>query len=110
MSDKSIPQIMESIPRYFVPERAKGVDAVVNFHLTGDQGGDWAVTIREQQCTVSRGGDPHPRLVFSADAQDCLDILSGKMDGTRAFMQGKLRLQGDMSLAIRLASFFKLDQ
>ena len=110
MDQQSIPQLMDSIPQYFVPERAKGVDAVVNFRLTGAGGGDWVVTIRQQTCTVQQGIDPQPRLVFSAEAQDCLDVLTGKMDGMRAYMQGRLRLQGDMSLAIRLAGFFKLDQ
>lgn len=110
MNNYTIPQLMDRIPTYFVPERAKGVDAVVNFRLTGEKGGDWVVTIRNQQCTVIQGIDPAPRLVFSAEAQDCLDILTGKMDGMRAYMQGRLRLQGDMSLAIRLAGFFKLDQ
>ena len=110
MMNYSISQLMDHIPQYFVPERAKGVDAVVNFHLTGEKGGDWVVTIREQQCTVQPGEDPSPRLVFSAEAQDCLDILTGKIDGMRAYMQGRLRLKGDMGLAIRLAGFFKLDQ
>ena len=110
MIEGSIPQLMDSIPQYFVAERAAGVDAVVQFNLTGDQGGEWIVTIRDQKCTVVKGVDPKPRLVFSAEAQDCLDILTGKMDGMRAYMRGKLKLKGDMSLAIRLAGFFKLDQ
>jgi putative sterol carrier protein len=110
MIEGSIPQLMDRIPQYFVPEKAAGVDAVVQFSLTGEGGGDWIVTIRDQKCSVIQGVDPNPRLVFSAEAQDCLDILSGKMDGMRAYMRGRLRLKGDMSLAIRLAGFFKLDQ
>ncbi len=108
--EKSIPEFMESIPQFFVPEKATGIDAVVQFHLTGDNGGDWFVTIRDRHCSVDKGEASSPKLVFTAAAQDCLDILTGKLDGMRAFMTGKLKLKGDMSLAMKLTSLFKLDQ
>jgi len=110
MIEKAIPELMDSIPRYFIPEKSNGVDAVVQFHLTGAQGGDWNVTIQNKACSVSKGIADNPRLTFTADAQDCLDILSGKLDGLRAYMSGKLKLKGDMGLAMKLAGFFRLDQ
>jgi putative sterol carrier protein len=42
-----------------------------------------------------------------ADARDAVKILTGQMDGTSAFMQGKLKLKGDMGLAMRLTTLFK---
>ena len=110
MIKDSIPELMESIPQYFVPEKAEGVDAVIQFSLSGDQGGDWMVTIRNKECQVARGIAPDPRLTFSAEAQDCLDILMDKLDGMRAYMTGRLRLKGDLRLAMKIASFFKIDQ
>jgi len=110
MIGKTIPELMENIPHYFVPEKASGVEAVIQFHLTGNQGGDWNVTIQNKECAVNKGIVENPRLIFTADAQDCLDILSGKLDGLRAYMFGKLKLKGDMRLAMKIAGFFKLDQ
>lgn len=101
---------MDSIPQYFVPENASGIDSIIQFHLTGDKGGDWYVTIRDQKCSVEKGESPNPKLIFTASAQDCLDIFSGKLDGMRAFMTGKLKLKGDMSLAMKITSFFKINQ
>jgi len=47
-------------------------------------------------------------LKMSGDAQTVMDVFSGKQDGVRAYMQGKLRVAGDMSLAMRLTGLFKL--
>ena len=33
--------------------------------------------------------------------QDWLDMLHGKLDGQMAFMSGKLKIKGDMALAMK---------
>jgi putative sterol carrier protein len=47
-------------------------------------------------------------MTMTADAREFRDILLGKMDGMMAFMQGKLQLAGDLNLAMKLTSFFKM--
>jgi putative sterol carrier protein len=102
----TIQSLMDRLPEAFLPEKAAGVNSDVHFALSGDKGGDWVVRIHQQTCVVERGIIPNPNLTFKADAQDCLDIFTGKIDGMRAFMQGKLQLIGDMSLAMRLTNLF----
>ncbi len=106
MSEISIQSIMDRLCGAFVPERAEGIDQTIQFQLNGDQGGDWVITIQNQTCKVEPGTIPNPTLRFTADAQDALDILAGKMDPMRAFMQGKLRLEGDMGLAMKMTKLF----
>lgn len=106
MSEQSIQDWLGELPAHFLPEKAAGMDATVQLNLTGDQGGDWYISIREQKVEVQPGIAPNPRLTLKADAQDILKILSGKMDGMRAFMQGKLKVNGDMSLAMKLMNMF----
>ncbi len=108
--EKTIPELMNSIPEYFVPEKAAGVDAVIQFMLSGEKGGNWYVTIKNMQCSVTEGILPDPKLTFSATAQDCLDIFTGELDGMRAYMTGRLRLKGDMRLAMKIVSFFSFNQ
>jgi putative sterol carrier protein len=43
---------------------------------------------------------------LGGDAQDVLKILSGQMDGMRAFMQGKVKVSGDMGLAMKMMNLF----
>jgi len=35
-------------------------------------------------------------------------MMNGKMNGTTAFLTGKLKIQGDVSLAMKLESLFNL--
>jgi putative sterol carrier protein len=108
MSDLTIQSLMDRLPGAFLPEKAAGVNATVQFALSGAGGGDWIVKIQNQTCSVDKGSMPNPTLVFKAEAQDCLDIFTDKLDGMRAFMQGKLQLVGDMGLAMKLTNLFKV--
>ena len=108
MSDLSIQSLMERMQAAFIPEKSAGIDVTVQIELQGEGGGNWVVTISNQKCTVTQGTIANPTLKMSGDAQTVMDVFSGKQDGVRAYMQGKLRLTGDMSLAMRLAGLFKL--
>ncbi len=108
MSDITVPQLVRNHERAFKPEAAEGVEAVIQYHLTGEQGGDWIVDIREGKCTVAEGSAENPKMTLTADAQDFKDVLTGKANGMQYFMQGKLRLAGDLNLAMKLTTFFKM--
>jgi putative sterol carrier protein len=106
MSEQSIKDWLGELPSHFIPEKSNGTDAVIQLNLTGDQGGDWYVTIQNEVVAVSPGVAANPRLTLHADGQDILNILSGKMDGMRAYMQGKLKVSGDMGLAMKMVNMF----
>jgi putative sterol carrier protein len=104
----TIGSLMEKLPEFFLPEKAQGVDAVIQFSLSGDNGGDWYVTIKEGTLTTDTGVAESPRLTIAADAQDMLDIFTGKLNAMAAFSGGKLKLSGDLGLSMKLMNFFKL--
>ena len=108
MSDLSIQSLMDRMQSAFMPDKAAGYDVTIQVELTGEAGGNWVVTIKNQQCSVAQGTIANPTLKMSGDAQTVMDVFSGKQDGVRAYMQGKLRVSGDISLAMRLTSLFKL--
>lgn len=107
MTEISIQSLMEKVVRAFQPEKAAGVDARVQFHLTGAQGGDWVAVIRDQKLSVEPGTVPNPTLSFSADTADIMNMFTGKLNPVQAYMTGKVQMQGDMGLAMRLANMFK---
>ena len=108
MSDLSIQSLMERMQSAFIPEKAAGYNVTVQVELQGEGGGNWVVTINNQQCSVTQGTIANPTLKMSGKAQTVMDVFTGKQDGVRAYMQGKLHVSGDMSLAMRLTSLFKL--
>jgi putative sterol carrier protein len=109
MSDEiTVQQLMNRMPKAFIPENAAGVDAVIQYHLSGEEGGDWVVTIRDQQCTVEPGVTENPTMTLKADAEDYKSVILGKLDPMAAFMQQKLKLTGNLNLALGLTKFFKM--
>ena len=51
-----------------------------------------------------RAGDDEADVTLSADAETFQSVLSGDLNPTSAFMQGKLSVDGDMGLAMKLGS------
>ncbi len=103
----SCKQAFEMMPSRFKKEAAKGLNAVYQFDLSGDGGGKWQVLINEDKCEVKEGAHPSPNITLSMTAPDYLDMVQGKLNGQVAFMSGRLRISGDMGLALRMQSLFQ---
>ncbi len=108
MADPTISEFMPRMAAAFVPEKAVGVDAIIQLKLAGVQAAEWYVTIKDGKCAVTQGIAPVAKLTVTADSGDFVKILTGQLDGTQAFMQGKLKLAGDMNLAMKLLGLFKM--
>ncbi len=108
MAEISIQELMNRMPKAFLPDQAEGVDAVIQYHLTGAEGGDWVITIRDKKCTVAPGTTENPTMTLTADSQVYKDIVLGKIDPMAAFMQQKVKLSGNLNLALGLTKYFKL--
>ncbi len=52
----------------------------------------------------ARVSDEEADVTLSADAETFEQILNGEMNPTGAFMSGKLSVDGDMGIAMKLAS------
>ena len=104
----TVAELMEKMPGAFIPEKAQGVDAVIQFNFTGAEAGEWNATIKDGIVGVARGAHPSPRMTLSADSSDYVKIFTGELDGMQAFMQGKIKLAGDLSLAMKLMQMFKI--
>ncbi len=108
MAEYTVRQLILNHEKAFIPEKAVGVDTVFQYHLTGEEGGDWIIKIKDGVCKVEEGVAENPKMSLTADAKEFGDILLGKMDGMAAFMQGKLQLKGDLNLAMKFTTFFKM--
>lgn len=74
-----------------------GFDGLAKF-VIGDEG---SVMIDSDG---ARAGDEDADVTLSADADVFQSILEGETNPTAAFMTGKLKIDGDMGLAMKLAS------
>lgn len=108
MAEYTVQELIKNHEKAFKPEVAEGLEAVIQYHLTGEEGGDWIIDIREDACQVAEGTAENPKMTLTADAREFADVLTGKANGMQYFMQGKIRLTGDLNLAMQLTSLFKM--
>jgi len=107
-ADQVTPEmIFEQMPSALDQSRAGSTNATIQFDLSGDGGGKWWVKIHDGQAESAKGEAENPNLTINMDAKDYVKMSLGQLDGTAAFMQGKLKIKGDMGLAIKMQSLFK---
>ncbi len=102
----SVQEFFDGLAEQFKSEKAAGLNAVYQFVITGDGGGDWHADIADGACTVHVGEADAPNITIHCASDDWLQIVSGQLDSQMAFMTGKLKVKGDMGLAMRLRSLF----
>jgi len=105
----TVPEIMEKIPTAFAAGGSKDLSAVVHFRFTGAEPGEWNATIQEGTCRVAQGlPRSRPTISVVADSSDFVRIASGELDATKAYMEGKIKVAGDLLLVPKLIKLFKL--
>jgi putative sterol carrier protein len=104
----TVKETFEAMPGRFRADKATGTNAVIQYDVSGDGGGTWHAVIKDGSCAVHDGPGQNPNLTLQIAGQDWLDMLSGKQSGQMLFMSGKLKIKGDMGLAMRLGSMFSM--
>ena len=102
----TIAELFEQMPSVYNPAAAAGMNKTFQWNITGDEAGVWAFKITNGQGEVIPGGVEKPDVTFTISDKDWLAITEGKLDGMNAFMTGKLKVSGDMMLAMKLQILF----
>merc|ERR1712045_525621 len=86
----------------------KNVKGIFAFKVKADKGvGTWIVDPKNGRGKVEFNGKAKPDVTFQASDADLFDLMSGKLNPQKAFFAGKLKIQGNMGLAMKLQEFQK---
>ncbi len=102
----SVASFFAELPTKVDPTKIGGMTATYQFDIQGDQGGQWYVKIADGKADVVQGVTEAPNITLTATDENWLKIVSGQLSGQTAFLTGKLKIKGDMSLAMKLQSIF----
>ena len=103
---EEINEFISKMPTIFLPEKAEGLTTVLQLNLTGDNGGQWWIKIADGTCTVNEGATDSAEMTLTSTADDLYAVLTGESNAVAAFMQGKIKVAGDMSLALKMQTMF----
>jgi putative sterol carrier protein len=103
----TVKEIFDRMPASFQPHAAAGLNAVIQFDITGEGGGTWRALLEDGALRMAEGGVPEPHLTITATAPDYLAISTGALNEQLAFMTGRIRARGDLRLAMKLPRIFK---
>jgi putative sterol carrier protein len=106
MDNPTAAETFTYMQEHFNASAAQGVNAALQWELSGDGGGTWALEIANGACTLVEGGVANPKTKFKLTAADWVAVATGKLNPMNAFMTGKLKVEGDQSLALKLQAMF----
>lgn len=92
----------EALPERFNPEKAKGIDVTAQVNITGPDGGNWTVIIKDQKLQVTEGTHPAPSLTLKINEKDLMDIVNDNLSAEKAFFTGRIQFKGNIAMALKL--------
>jgi len=84
------------------PDVVAKIASVYQFDISGPGGGEWSVDCTTPGGAVSAGRRNEATCTVRCTDADFLNIVNGELNALKAFMSGKLKIQGDMGLAMKL--------
>ena len=108
MTYTDVKAVFAAMPEVFSPDAAKGMDAIFQFEITGDGGGDWHVIVKDGACEIQEGTHESPTVTLSMSGETWLGMVNKQINGMQAFMGGQLKASGDIMLAQRIEELFLL--
>ncbi|MDZ4769110.1 MAG: SCP2 sterol-binding domain-containing protein [Chloroflexota bacterium] len=94
--------IFPEMAQRFDPGKAEGVNAVIQFELSGDNGGSYWLKIADGTLQTGEGASENPKMTLRSTGDDFASMMSGSLNPMQAFMMGKIKIQGDTGLAMKL--------
>ncbi|MCA9507648.1 MAG: SCP2 sterol-binding domain-containing protein [Myxococcales bacterium] len=96
------PQVVfDEMSKRLTKDKAKKINASYLFDIAGEK---WLVDLTKEDGWVQKSDGDAQCTITIKESDDWVKLATGKLNPTMAFMQGKIRVKGDMSLALKLQS------
>jgi len=91
------------------PASAKEVAAVYLFKISGADGGTWTADLMSTPPTCVPGAAGSPQCTIEATDEDFRSMIDGGMSAAmQLFFAGKLKIDGDPTLATKLSKLMEI--
>ncbi len=89
------------------PEPISGIQYIYQFDISGKEEGTYQLHLKDGLAKVNEGVDSPSECTLIMSLDNFHKFLTGSLNGTMAFMTGKLKIKGDMTKALKLETLLK---
>lgn len=93
--------IFDEMSKRLNKEKAQKINTTYLFDIAGEK---WFVDLTKEADWVKKGESEAQCTIIIKDSSDWVKLATGDLKPTMAFMMGKIKVKGDMSLALKLQS------
>ena len=89
------------------PKPIEGMNNVYQFDISGEDGGSYQLHLADNQAKVEKGTPSEADCTLQMALSDFKEMLLGKLNGTAAFMSGRLKVKGNIGLAMKMENILR---
>ncbi len=105
---ENVPAFFEDLPARLSPDAMMGMNATYQFVITEEGGGEWYIVFKEGRGEIVQGRKKDADVTITASASNWLDLINGGTSGQMSLVTGRVRLEGDVTLAVKLHSLLQV--
>ena len=99
----TVQEFFDSLAARADAEKTAGMNNSYLFDIEG--AGQWVVAVQDGSVTVTEGTGEADTTITTSE-ESFMAIVRGEQNPTTAYMTGKLKVDGDMSAALKLQKLF----
>ena len=103
MADPTVRDVLDELAK---PDasRSAGVDGTILFDVTGDAPAQYTLVLAAGKAELQEGAVDAPDMTLTVTSQDLIAIGKDELKPMHALMRGKIKISGNMALALHLQS------
>lgn len=102
----TIDELFRHLAEHMDTEAAAGLNKTIQWNITDAEPGQWVLEIVNGKGSLTQGSVDKPDTTFTTASDTWVAIAEGREDPMRAFLTGKMKVSGDMMLALKAPKLF----
>jgi putative sterol carrier protein len=104
----TLQEIVHAMPQYANADAIKGVNKTVQFNFSGEEPGSYYLVLQDGTVTAHEGTADAADVTVDAPSEVWKSISTGDTNGAVAFMMGKFKASGDITLLMAMQNWFDI--